>query len=142
PCTAPPNPNFHPTHAVSPPNPQVIRDPRPGNRIPQRMINPVAQLFLRKYVPRPNLDMGVQGCGMTMMGAPTVVGAGVDCNNYMDTRNAHHVTDQGTFRFDQTFKRGDALFARYSFGSERGFTPQNLPGFGAVHDHLSQHGVA
>ena len=141
PFSAHANPNFDSTKPVSPNNPQIIRDPFPGNRIPSSLINPAAALFLQKYVPRPNMDMGMQGCGMTLMGAPTVVGAGVDCNNYMDTRNAHHVTDQGTFRFDQTFKRGDALFARYSFGSERGFTPQNLPGFGALHDNLSQHGV-
>jgi hypothetical protein len=50
-------------------------------------------------------------------------------------------TDQATIRFDQTFKRGDSLFARYSFSSERGFMPQNLPGFGATHDNLSQTGT-
>ena len=44
----------------------------------------------------------MMGCGMTMMGAPTVVGAGMDCNNYLDVRNVHHVTDQATIRFDHT----------------------------------------
>src|SRR3989440_6008289 len=141
PFSAHPNPNFDPTKPVSPSNPQVIRDPFPGNRIPQSMINPAAQLFLRKYVPRPNMGVGTNGCGMTMLGTPTVVGAGADCNNYLDVRDAHHVTDQATLRFDQTLRRGDTLFARYSFSSERGFTPQNLPGFGALHDNLSQHGV-
>jgi len=140
PFSARPNPGFDPTKPVGPGNPQVIRDPFPDNRIPAHMIDPAAALFLSKYVPRPNLEMGMMGCGMTMMGAPTVVGAGVDCNNYMDVRNKRHVADQGTFRFDQTFGRGDTLFARYSFSSERGFTPQNLPGFGAFHDNLAQHG--
>src|SRR4030095_5138599 len=73
-------------------------------------------------------------------GAPTVVGAGVDCNNYLDVRNLHHSNNQGTIRFDQTFSAGDSLFARYSFSSERGFMPQNLPGFGAIHNNLAQHG--
>ena len=41
---------------------------------------------------------------------------------------------------DRVFDRGDTIFARYSFSSERGFTPQNLPGFGALHDNLSQNG--
>src|SRR4030095_240296 len=91
--------------------------------------------------PRPNMDMGMNGCGMTMMGVPTVVGAGVDCNNYLDVRNEHHVTDTATFCFDETLNGGDSLFGRYSFSSERGFTPQNLPGFGAIHDNLSQHAV-
>ena len=115
--------------------------PLSENVIPQNLIDPKAQLFLRKYVPRPNLEMGMMGCGMTMMGAPTVVGAGMDCNNYLDVRNAHHVTDQATIRFDQTLSDGDSLFARYSFSSESGFTPQNLPGFGALHDNLSQHAM-
>jgi hypothetical protein len=134
------NPAFDPARPVSPTNPQTIRDQFPGNVIPQGMIDSKAQAFLRRYIPRPNLDMGMMGCGMTMMGAPTVVGAGMDCNNYMDVRNLHHVTDQATIRFDQTLGQGDSLFARYSFSSERGFMPQNLPGFGANHDNLSQHG--
>jgi hypothetical protein len=135
------NPNFDPTRPVGPTNSQVIRDAFGGNVIPQNLIDPKAQLFLRRYVPRPNLEMGMMGCGMTMMGAPTVVGAGLDCNNYLDVRNAHHVTDQATIRVDHGLKDGDSLFARYSFNSERGFTPQNLPGFGALHDNLAQHGV-
>jgi hypothetical protein len=140
PFSSHPNPNFDPSKPISAANPQVLRDPFPGNVIPQNLINPAAALLLRKYVPRPNMDMGMNGCGMTMMGAPTVFGAGADCNNYLDVRDAHHVTDQGTLRFDQTFSRGDTVFARYSFSSERGFTPQNLPGFGAIHDNLAQHG--
>ena len=141
PFSAHPNPAFDPSKPVSPANPQIIRDPFPGNAIPEQLIDPKASLFLRKYVPRPNLEMGMMGCGMTMMGAPTVVGAGMDCNNYLDVRNAHHVTDQATIRVDQTLNDGDSLFARYSFSSERGFTPQNLPGFGALHDNLSQNGT-
>src|SRR5215813_2249060 len=105
------------------------------------MINPQAQLFMRKYIPRPNMDMGMMGCGMTMMGVPTVTGAGMDCNNFLDVRNAHHQTDQATVRVDKTFARGDAFLARYSFSSEKGFMPQNLPGFGALHDNMSQNGT-
>jgi hypothetical protein len=140
PFSSHPNPKFDPSKPVSPSNPQIIRDPFPGNKIPANLIDPAAQLFLRKYTPRPNLDMGMMGCGMTMNGAPTVVGAGVDCNNYTDVRNERHYTDQATFRVDQVFKRGDTVAARYSFGSENGFMPQNLPGFGALHDNLAQHG--
>lgn len=141
PFSSHPNPAFDPTKPVSPTNPQITRDAFPGNAIPEQLIDPKAALFLRKYVPRPNLEMGMMGCGMTMMGAPTVVGAGMDCNNYLDVRNAHHVTDQATIRYDQTLSGGDSLFARYTFSSERGFTPQNLPGFGALHDNLSQNGT-
>ncbi|MBC8029050.1 MAG: carboxypeptidase regulatory-like domain-containing protein [Pyrinomonadaceae bacterium] len=135
------NPGFDPTKPIGPANPQVIRDPFPGNVIPQHLIDPKAQLFLRRYVPRPNMEMGMQGCGMTMMGIPQVTGGGMDCNNFLDVSNEHHQTDQATIRVDQTFKRGDSLFARYSFSSEKGFMPQNLPGFGALHDNLSQNGT-
>jgi hypothetical protein len=140
PFSAHANPKFDPSKPVSPSNPQIIRDPFPDNKIPVGMIDPAAQLFLSKYTPRPNMDMGMMGCGMTMMGAPTVVGAGVDCNNYTDVRKERHNTDQATFRIDQVFKRGDSIAARYSFSSENGFMPQNLPGFGALHDNLAQHG--
>lgn len=139
PFSAHPNPAFDPSKPVSPSNPQIIRDPFPGNVIPQNLIDPKVALFLSKYIPRPNLEMGMMGCGMTMMGAPTVVGAGMDCNNYLDVRNAHHETDQATIRIDHTFNSNNSLFGRYSFSKERGFTPQNLPGFGALHDNLSQH---
>jgi len=61
------NPNFDSTKPVSPSNPQVIRDPFPGNVIPQGMIDQKALRFLSQYVPRPNMDMGMMGCGMTMM---------------------------------------------------------------------------
>ncbi len=141
PFSSHPNPAFDATKPLGPNNPQVIRDPFPGNVIPQKLIDPAVQSFLRQYIPRPNMDMGMNGCGMTMMGVPQVVGGGADCNNYLDVRNEHHVTDQATVRFDRTFKRGDSLFARYSFSSERGFMPQNLPGFGAIHDNLSQNGA-
>ena len=70
PFSSRPNPNFDPTRPVSPANPQIIRDPFPGNVIPQHLIDPKVQLFLRKYVPRPNMEMGMMGCGMTMMGIP------------------------------------------------------------------------
>jgi len=140
PLSSHPNPNFDPTKPISASNPQNIRDPFPGNVIPSNRINHAAALFLQKYAPRPNMDMGMNGCGMTMMGTPTVVGAGVDCNNYLDVRNEHHVTDQGTIRIDQMFAGGDSLSVRYSLSSENGFMPQNLPGFGAIHDNFSQHG--
>jgi len=56
----------------------------------------------------------------------------------MDVRNEQHNQDQGTLRVDRVFDNGDSAFARYSIGSETGFMPQNLPGFGAFHDNLSQ----
>ena len=140
PFSAHSNPRFDPTKPVSPANPQIIRDPFPGNVIPTNMISPVSSKFLRDFLVRPNLDMGMNGCGMTMMGTPTVVGAGTDCNNFLDIRNEHHVTDQGTIRVDHLLGGGDSLAVRYSLSAENGFMPQNLPGFGAIHDNFAQHG--
>src|SRR5947207_2364558 len=54
PFSSRPNPNFDPARPIGPANPQIIRDPFPGNVIPQHLIDPKVQLFLRKYVPRPN----------------------------------------------------------------------------------------
>ena len=57
-----PNPKFDSTKPISPSNPQIIRDPFPGNVIPSNLVNPAAALFLQKYVPSPNMDMGMNGC--------------------------------------------------------------------------------
>jgi len=141
PSTAQPNPNFNPALPISPANSLILRTPFPGNQIPQNRINAAAQLFLQQYVPASNVDMGMgMPCGMAMMGQPVVVGAGSDCNNYLDTRNEQHTSDQGTIRLDHLFARGDSLSARYSLSGENGFMPVNLPGFGALHDNFSQQG--
>src|SRR5262249_14628185 len=108
---------------------------------------------LMNHVPGPNVDMmggdmAAMPCGSAMMGSPTVVGAGTDCNNYLDVRNELHSADQGTVRVDHTLERGDSLAARYSASAERGFTPGEmisglgslLPAFGSFHDNFSQQG--
>ena len=82
------------------------------NVIPPSRINPAAAAFLQKYVPPPNVMMGMMPCGAAMMGNPGVVGAGVDCNNYMDVRNELETNNQGTVRMDQNFSSGDTLTAR------------------------------
>ncbi len=139
PFSAHDNPAFDPSKPVSRGNPRILRDAFPGNKIPVTLIHPVPSQMLAKYVPMPNM-MGDMGTNMTMMGQPTVFGSGMDSNNYLDVRDAHHTMDQGTLRIDRVFERGDRLTGRYSLSSENGFTPQNLPGFGANHDNLSQHG--
>jgi len=39
---------------------------------------------------------------------------------------------------DRSWAGGSSVFGRYSLSNERGFTPQNLPGFGAFHDNRVQ----
>ena len=126
---------FNPFSSHAGPGGGTLRDPFPNNQIPQSLINPAAQLMLAKYVPRPNtMNMGA----MIMDGVPSVVGAGSDANNFLDQRNERNFTDQGTLRIDRIFTGGDSIQARFSVGAERGFTPQNEPGFGLNHDNLSQ----
>jgi hypothetical protein len=142
PATTAPNPSFNPSLPVSKTNPQYVRQQFQYNGvlnvIPPDRISQAASIMLNKYTPQPNtMNMG----GMTMMGQPTVVGAGNDANNYLDGRKERMTNDQGTFRVDHNFANGDSAFFRYSAGGEFGFMPQGLPGFGFYHDDLSQHGV-
>ena len=118
PQTARPNPGFDPTRPASPANPQTIRSQFPGNRIPLDRINPVALRVLREFVPLPNMEGAV--------------------NNYLDTRAQRLRNDQGTIRVDRVWENGTSLFGRYTLSRERGFTPENLPGFGANHDNRLQ----
>ncbi|MGH9726553.1 MAG: hypothetical protein ACRD41_15935, partial [Candidatus Acidiferrales bacterium] len=72
-----------------------------------------------------------------------------DTNNYLDVRNETHFQNQGTVRVDHNFSNGDTLFGRYSAGGENGVSPtngststtENLPGFGADFNNLSQQSV-
>ena len=134
------NPNYNPNLPVSAQNPQFTRQPFPDNKIPADRMNSVAVTMLKQYTPQPNMMMGM-GMGMTMMGQPTVVGSGNDSNNYLDVRNEVHYTDQGTLRVDHQFNSNNTGFVRYSAGGEHGFMPENLPGFGYLHDNLSQQGM-
>ncbi len=140
PFSSSPNPNFDSSRPVTPANSRILRDPFPDNMIPESLISSVPSTMLTQYVPLPNM-MGDAGMGMTMMGVPQVVGSGIDSNNYLDVRNEHHDQDQGTIRLDRIFSEGDTVFGRYSIGTEDGFMPQNLPGFGAFHNNRSQQAV-
>jgi hypothetical protein len=138
------NAKFDPSKPVNSSNPKLIRSPFAGNIIPRNRLSPVAAAFLSKYVPQPNLMngamMAMSGVGMSMGAPTTIAGAGLDSNNYLDVRDERDNTNQGTIRADRVFDSGDTVFARYSAGGESGFTPQNLPGFGAYHDNLAQNG--
>ena len=123
PASAHANPNFDPTKPVGPSNPKIIRDPFANNVIPTGLLNPVA-LAVLNAIPLPNIGSGS--------------GIGRDSSNYLDLRTNQNSADQGTVRIDRNFGGGDALFARYSFGHENDFTPQNLPGFGAFDNNLAQ----
>ena len=142
PTTTQANPNFNPSLPVSKSNPQLIRQQFQYNGvlnvIPPSRISQAASIMLNKYTPQPNtMDMG----SMTMMGQPTVIGAGNDANNYLDLRKQRMNNDQGTIRIDHNFANGDLAYFRYSGAGEFGFMPEGLPGFGFYHDDLAQNGI-
>jgi Carboxypeptidase regulatory-like domain len=118
PATTRANPNFDASKPASASNPKLIRDQFPGNKIPLERMNPVALQVLRDHVVLPNMDGTV--------------------NNYLDTRAQRLNNDQATVRIDHAFAGGAALFGRYTLSKERGFVPENLPGFGTNHDNRVQ----
>ena len=126
PFTTHANPNYDPAQPTSAQNSKTLRDAFPDNTIPAALLSPVA-LAVMNSIPLPN---GGKASGANR--------SGPDANNYLDVRNEHQVTDQATVRLDHNFSGGASLFGRYSLGDEHGFTPQNLPGFGALHDNRAQ----
>jgi hypothetical protein len=124
PATARPNPAFDPSRPESPTNPRIIREQFPNSQIPANRINPVSRAVLDQFVPMPNI-MGGDG----MMGG---------VSNYLDTRAQRLHADQLNVRLDHSFSSGASAFVRYSLSKEDGFTPENLPGFGANHDNKVQ----
>ena len=113
-----PNPAYDPNRPVSTSNPQFLRPQFDNNTIPDRLINPIAKRVLSQFVPLPNLPG--------------------ESNNFLDTRAQRLSNDQGDVRIDQILSGGTTLFGRYSISAERGFTPENLPGFGSFHDNRVQ----
>ena len=137
PSTSYANPNYNPSLPTSPTNPATLRNSFPNDVIPSNRISSVALGELAE-VPLPNMASGMgMGMGGMSMGS-TPIGVGPDSNNYLDLRNNRNFSNQATLRLDQNLPRGDALFGRYSFGVERDFTPENLPGFGSFDNNLAQ----
>ncbi len=142
PTTAVPNPNYNPALPTNASNYPYTRSQFSNNQIPMNRINPQLEAFLMQYVPMPNMGMTAMNMGMAAM-------SGTDSNNYLDLRNETHFQDQGTVRVDHNFSNGDTAMVRYSLGAENGFSPssgvtsttENLPGFGAKVDNLSQQAV-
>jgi hypothetical protein len=134
PTTAVANPNYNPALPTGPSNFPYTRSQFQGNVIPSNRINTQLEAFLMQNLPMPNMSMAMSG---------------KDSNNYLDVRNETHFQNQGTVRVDHIFSNNDTAFARYSLGSENGFSPssgvtsttENLPGFGANFDNLSQQAV-
>jgi hypothetical protein len=116
---------------VTLPNGQVqfVRDPYPGNIIPQAQFDPVAAKMVKNtnFMPLPNA-------------AGVLTATGVINNNYVDSRSVKNDTDQSIMRIDHQFNDKNTLFFRFAYQDARGYTPNTLPGFGATSDVLNLSG--
>lgn len=57
PATTRPNPNYDPSQPISSDNLQYLRDPFPGNLVPENRIDPVSRALVAMY-PEPNIAVG------------------------------------------------------------------------------------
>ena len=114
PLTTRANPNYNPALPPSPSNPQYLRDPFPGNIIPQNRIDPIAKGILG-YTESPNLGLYPLGQG-----------------RFLNNESARNTNDQYSVRVDHTLGVTDQLFGRYSFSDERALVPGALHAGGSV----------
>jgi hypothetical protein len=95
PLTTRPNPSFDPSRPVSAANPQVLRDPFPGNVVPADRIHPVGRNIASIY-PLPN-------------------GSG-NFDNYTSTVNREVTDNVFSGRIDHRVSDNDTFFARFNWG--------------------------
>jgi hypothetical protein len=97
------NPDFNPSQPVSATNPQFLRDPFPGNVIPQNRINSVGRNVASIY-PEPNQPGNF--------------------NNYLTTANREVTENQVTGRVDHRLSDSDSFFVRFTYGKFKLDAPQ------------------
>jgi len=73
----------------------LVRDPFPGNVIPQALISPVMQQFLKAYMVQPNVSGNVR-------------------NNYQERRERYNNSNAFQLRIDHHFSKNDNIFLRYT----------------------------
>jgi hypothetical protein len=88
----------------------TIRDPFPGNIIPQELISPTMQAFLKAYMVKPNLPGNVS-------------------NNYNDDRAQENNSNSYQLRLDHHFSTGDNVFFRWTERRINAFIPRGDLGF-------------
>ena len=103
PLTTRPNPSFDPARPVSASNPQFLRDPFPGNVIPQHRVHPVGRNVASIY-PLPNGDGNF--------------------NNYTSTVNRDVTDNVFSGRVDHQLSDRNSFFARFNWGRFKLDAPQ------------------
>ena len=88
----------------------TIRDPFPGNIIPQELISPTMQAFLKAYMVKPNLPGHV-------------------ANNFQENRAQENNSNSFQARIDHHFSSSDNLFFRWTERRINAFLPRGDVGF-------------
>jgi outer membrane receptor protein involved in Fe transport len=91
-------------------NGRLVRDPFPGNVIPQHLISPTMQAFLKAYMVRPNL-------------------AGNVTNNFRMARDQENNSNAFQARVDHHFSSSDNVFFRWTERRISGVLPRGDLGF-------------
>ena len=91
-------------------NGRTIRDPFPGNIIPQELISPTMQAFLKAYMVKPNLPGNV-------------------ANNYNEDRAQENDSNSFQARVDHHFSPQDNLFFRWTERRITAFLPRGDLGY-------------
>lgn len=105
---------------------QLIRDPFPGNVIPNSMLDPIAVQLLN-FFPLPNVP-------------------GVLSGDYVSSPVKTINETQFDIRLDHHFSGKDSAFARFSYDQASSFQPSGLPDFGSgpgafpSNENVSNHG--
>jgi hypothetical protein len=107
PATTAPNPRFNPAQAASPFNPQFIRQPFEGNRIPSGRLNQTTQALMAAQLPDPNFGDGL--------------------NNYTGEAGAVIKYDQYAVRIDHTLSERDRLYGRLAIQNNTRFNEPVIP---------------
>src|SRR6266851_379287 len=97
-----------------------VRDPFPGNVIPQMRFDPIARNVINfpGLLPDPNIA-GSRGAN------------GNPLQNYFDGRTRSSNYDLFSVRADQQFSAKDTFMARYSLTDSNAFSPNTFPGYGS-----------
>jgi hypothetical protein len=88
----------------------LVRDPFPGNVIPQELISPTMQEFLKAYMVQPNLSGNI-------------------ADNFRQDRGRKSDSNSFQLRLDHHFSSSDNLFFRYTQRNIDNFTPEGDRGF-------------
>ncbi len=111
PTTTRPNPSFNSARSVSLSNPQYIRDPFPGNKIPSNKFDSIA-LALLKYYPEPDARKPSDPIDNTLnySRAATLPNGGRQFSIKMDHQLSHNLSISGLTAYQKTHEQTSGVY--------------------------------